>query len=601
MAAFLRVSDLRIENFRGIRNGSVRFKKHTMLVGPNNAGKTTIIEALALLLGRDRLVRELTEHDFYGSDPAPKDRIKLIATITDFEENDPDAHSDWFRDNRAVPKWLDDETGAVHAARHSSALKLCCQIGFQAFFDREALTVETSRYFHDDEIAIDPFADDGVLVGVPTPLLRDVGFYLVRSSRTWEGALSFGSDLFRRVVRVADGQPAAAVLAERDRLRHPAEPIDADPRLSPLVAEINAELGRLLPRQPQVRFRVTATDSRAVLEALVAHFAIADRLSVPAAREGSGLVSLQILLLLLQLGRTRATAGEGFMMALEEPELHVPPPIQRQLVLRIQALSAQTIITSHAPSVAAVSEPTSVLMVRNDSGQLRAEPLLGRPLEPSSPSWIRKFFHTGRPALIAALMHETVLIPEGRSDHELIHAIANALALRQHWTAEAGRSFILEVGLIPTEDAQVVLTYETIARLHGRVCCLVDGDAAGASYAAALLASRPQPAAILCWPQDWAVEHAVSWILQADEAAAVAAISGALNEPSLASIAQIVDSLLAHKNDIVRYEAIATVIAETAYCAARARELLRALADACVGEATVRFARDASGVLMFQP
>ena len=46
----MRVSSLKIENFRGIRDGFVRFNKHAVLIGDNNAGKTTLIEALALLL-----------------------------------------------------------------------------------------------------------------------------------------------------------------------------------------------------------------------------------------------------------------------------------------------------------------------------------------------------------------------------------------------------------------------------------------------------------------------------------------------------------------------------------------------------------------------
>ncbi len=75
----MRVVSLKIENFRGIREGFVRFGKHPVLVGDNNTGKTTLIEALALVLGRDRLVRELTEHDFYGSNPQVPDRIKLVA------------------------------------------------------------------------------------------------------------------------------------------------------------------------------------------------------------------------------------------------------------------------------------------------------------------------------------------------------------------------------------------------------------------------------------------------------------------------------------------------------------------------------------------
>jgi putative ATP-dependent endonuclease of the OLD family len=46
------IADLQIENFRGIRTGRVRIGPHTVFFGPNNCGKTTVIEALALLFGR---------------------------------------------------------------------------------------------------------------------------------------------------------------------------------------------------------------------------------------------------------------------------------------------------------------------------------------------------------------------------------------------------------------------------------------------------------------------------------------------------------------------------------------------------------------------
>ena len=82
----MQIADLRIENFRGIRAGHIRFGPHTVFIGPNNCGKTTVIEALALLFGRDRMVRTLTEHDFFGSDPQPADRIRLVATIVEFDD-----------------------------------------------------------------------------------------------------------------------------------------------------------------------------------------------------------------------------------------------------------------------------------------------------------------------------------------------------------------------------------------------------------------------------------------------------------------------------------------------------------------------------------
>src|SRR5262249_10115747 len=195
-------------------------------------------------------------------------------------------------------------------------------------------------------------------------------------SRTWDGVISFSSELFRRTVAAAHGQPASAVLAERDRLRDPGQRIEQDERIRPLVDCINAEMGRFLPRSPQLKLRVTSTDSRGVLEGVVAHFGSEQATALPVSRQGSGLVSLRGLLLLLQLGRARIADGGGSLRALEEPELPLPPPSQGRLVRRIQALSRQTITTTHAPAIAAAADPTAVLVLRNDGGRLVAEPLL---------------------------------------------------------------------------------------------------------------------------------------------------------------------------------------------------------------------------------
>ncbi|HEV7636875.1 MAG TPA: AAA family ATPase [Bradyrhizobium sp.] len=128
----MQIAELRIKGFRGIREARLRFAAHNVLIGPNNCGKSTIIEALALVFGRDRLVRDLTEHDFFGSDPAAPDRISIVATLTGFAGDDPDLHTTWFREDRAIPKWLDQPSGSLHASRSSAQYKLACQIGLSA-------------------------------------------------------------------------------------------------------------------------------------------------------------------------------------------------------------------------------------------------------------------------------------------------------------------------------------------------------------------------------------------------------------------------------------------------------------------------------------
>lgn len=596
----MRVSNLKIENFRGVHSGFIRFGTHPVFVGDNNSGKTTIIEALALLLGRDRLVRELTEHDFYGSCPKPVDRIKLVATITDFPNDDPEHSSHWFRDGRAVVKWVDEVTGAVHPQRDNQAWKLCCQIAVQARFDDESLAVEMLRYFYDHDEPVDPFTEE-LPATVPVKLIQELSFYLVRASRTWDKVLSWGNELFKRTVLAAAAQPAAALLAERDRLRAPERPIDADPGIEPLIQSLNKELALSFPNAPKVQLRLTGTDSRAVMEAVSAHFAATDGFSVPAGRQGSGLVSMQGLLLLLELGRVRAAAGGEFVMALEEPEIHLPPPAQQHLVQRVQALSTQTFVTTHSPLVASMSDPTSVLVIKRRNGELSAEPFLEAPLPAAAPNWQRKFFQHSRVDVLSALMQPSLLIPEGRTEFQLLRCILRPLMMTAGWVDTMSRPFAVEVGVVPTEDAKVVETHRLLSRLHQRVSCLVDGDGEGLLYVGQLRNAASPPASIIRWNDGAMVEDTVGWILLADEGAAVAKLAD-LSEVAPASAADVVTYLKSKKMDVIAYEHVAEAISITPACRSRVADLLDGLACACAGsDATARFVRDADGVWVFQP
>ncbi|MGB3873401.1 MAG: AAA family ATPase [Stenotrophomonas sp.] len=575
----MRVADLSIHKFRGVSDGYLRFNKHVVLVGSNNTGKTTVIEALTLLLGRDRLIRDLTEHDFFGSDPMPDDRIKLIATITGFDGDDPSQHSEWFRDGRAVPKWLDETTGTVNPLPTETATHLCCQIGVQAYFDRLSLTVEVVRYFHDHDGEIDPFDEDSP-IAVPSRLIQQFGFFLVRASRTWDRVLSWGSELFRRTIHTAAAQPAGAILAQRDQLRSPEVTIEDDEQISPLINSVNDEVARCIAGSPKLKLRVTSTDSRSVLDAVAPHYAKANGPSVPAGRQGNGLISLQGLFLLLELGRLRSQGGEGFTMALEEPELHLPPATQQQIVLRVQALSSQTFVTTHSPTIAAMADPTSVLLLRNTDGVLTAKPFLEKKLDDQAANWQRKFYQHNRSEVINALMHSFVLVPEGRSDHLLLQTLLKPLMLRQGWGGEHAHSFGLEVGLVPTEDAKVVETWTDLQRIHPRVCCLVDGDAEGVRYTAELTRAGARPGSIIRWPAGQMLEDVLAWIFSV-EPAAIAAVGREIPALANASVSQVVAYAKTKKCDLVLYEALAEAIVDNEACRSRASELFNGMAMAC--------------------
>lgn len=582
---------LRIDGFRGIKHANIRFGNHDVLVGPNGSGKSTIIDALSLVFGRTRLVRELTEHDFYGSCPAATSRIRIIATLGGFEGDDPERHDGWFREGRAVPKWWNSETREADPEPSDSATTLCAQIAFAARFELEELIVESLRYFHDDNSIVDPFLDDAIQQ-IPPRLFDDIGYYVLPARRTWEGAASFASELFRKAVATVGGIPARAVLDERDRLRQPPSPLESDAGLAPLVERINVQLAQLLPDAPRFQLRVTATDSESLLRALVPHFEQGGGIALPVGRHGMGLLSLQTFILLLELGRERRRQGKPFLFAMEEPELHIPPGIQRRLVAQAVSIAEQTICTSHSPRVAAYYSATSVQILDRRPEEVAATPLVTRPLGAEASNAMRKLCHDDRPRVIEALMHHRVLLPEGRSEYEWFRLLDESLESGEHAldAAHPGTpSFGTVVGVVPTHESAVAETFSTLRRLRSGIVPLLDGDDAGNTKVDQLRALTPCPELILQWHDGWTIEDAIGWILDGAEGDALSELQRRIDR----EFAQI-DALMALfkvkagagrlKTDYLAYEAVASVIGGDSGCRRRAVALLSASTQACLGQ-----------------
>jgi putative ATP-dependent endonuclease of OLD family len=111
-----------ISNFRGVRSGHVLLDSHSLLVGGNAVGKSTICEALDLALGLERLYRRpvINEYDFYkadyrsgeaGSGVLPELRIEVV--LTDLSE---EARRRFARSSAAM-LWRDERFRATCGRR----------------------------------------------------------------------------------------------------------------------------------------------------------------------------------------------------------------------------------------------------------------------------------------------------------------------------------------------------------------------------------------------------------------------------------------------------------------------------------------------------
>jgi len=86
-----------IENFRGIAKLTLELDRTTVLIGENNSGKTSVLEALHTCMNRglSRRATPFSEYDFHlaTEDAEPADAPPIVLTLT-FEESKADEWPD---------------------------------------------------------------------------------------------------------------------------------------------------------------------------------------------------------------------------------------------------------------------------------------------------------------------------------------------------------------------------------------------------------------------------------------------------------------------------------------------------------------------------
>jgi putative ATP-dependent endonuclease of the OLD family len=577
----MRVCKLELKNFRGIQQGSVVLPQHAVLLGANNVGKSTIVEALALVFGREKMVRPISDWDFFGGSPQSESRFYIIATITDFPSNDPEAVPDWFiGDKTGRPVWWNDETSTLSLeADPPLGTRLATQVALAARYDEETCDFDTVRYFYDGDA--DPFTDTCVVV--PSRRLREIGLFLLSSNREWDKLLSFSSSSLLKVLREYDALPASAIQTLKQQLRTGVVNVEEADPLSNILQSAAKELQSflLIGESSKIAYRPTSLDTASVLQSLVAHIQRPNDSLLPVARHGAGMVSLQAFLVLLAFAEQRKQSKSNFILAAEEPELHLQPSLHQRLVNRIRSTSAQSIVTTQSPYVADGYQPQEVVFVRNTNGQLDATRLRDKPIKAIRTNSVRKLYLVHRSAFYEALMGGIILVPEGLYDYEWLRlwqriAQSSPDAMRSH--------DLRPITIVPTSDAAVLETFQEVAKFRRDALPILDGDSEGRNYLARLSSAAPYPVRVIRYGDDAAVEHLSAWILEPALTAPGDTLGKLLPDPNGRTLKNLQKIIVDKKKDRELRENLAWESLDCNGSCDRAGEFFHDLCKIAVGE-----------------
>jgi putative ATP-dependent endonuclease of the OLD family len=356
----VQVARLTIERFRAVRSATLTFDGHTLLVGANNVGKSTICEALDLVLGPDRISRfpPAEEFDFYNAeyinDEGPV-RAKVEVVLIDLSDEVRNAcptHLEfWRKDERRLLG-----QGEIDAAAPPLVVP-CLRLETIAVYDPA-----------EDEFAANTFFSHGTSNSDGTPekiskrIKRMFGFLYLRTLRTGARALSLERGSLLDII--LDLQGVRTGLWERSiaRLRDLDPPIGNDAeQLTPVLASIEQRLAEYIPLMaPGDATRLFVSQlTREHLRKTLAFFLSTNRGQVPVPFQESGTGTLNTLVLAL-LSFIADAKPQNVIFAMEEPEIALPPHTQRRIANYLLTRTSQCFVTSHSPYVIERFEPAQI-------------------------------------------------------------------------------------------------------------------------------------------------------------------------------------------------------------------------------------------------
>ncbi|TCO83346.1 putative ATP-dependent endonuclease of OLD family [Plasticicumulans lactativorans] len=337
----MKLIEVKIENFRGIRSLHLPLDRLTVLIGENNTGKSTVLEAIRLVLTRGFGIRRdgrFTEYDFHLKDAAatPQTAAPILITLHFAEESE----SEW-------PDAIVQQMSEVIQLDTDGLSHIWLQA--KGNYQAESGSFETKWAFLNTNGAelVPKNATPLNLISRFVPLfflsaLRDASQEFGQRGQFWSG--------FLKSIQLPDDQ--------RERIEEMLREVNtsvigANVGLTEVTKKI-ADAGRLVPLDATDPVALEAIPTRVfdMVGKIQVHLKSSYGAKLPLHRHGEGTQSLAVLMLFQAFAAANlaeAYAPESIpILALEEPEAHLHPSAIRSLGAFLENMAGQILVTSHS-------------------------------------------------------------------------------------------------------------------------------------------------------------------------------------------------------------------------------------------------------------
>lgn len=371
----MKVVRLSIQNFRGIKSAELLFDGHTLMVGSNNVGKSTLCEALDLVLGPDRVNRfpPIDEFDFYnaqylaqvGDEEATPIPLRIEAVLVDLSA-EIDAKC-----GGHIEFWHTSEERLLGPAEVEAAnpphVVPCLRLETVGRYNPEEDEFEAKTFFTHS-----PDAPVGELTSVPKSIKRLFGFLYLRAIRTGSRALSLERGSLLDIILRTKGVRTSLWEKTISRLR--GLDIEADAaEIAPVLRSVEKRLSRYISLESPgnaTKLHVSELTREHLRKTMTFFLSLsADQGHVPFPHAGTGTINTLVLALLSFIADLKP---DTVIFAMEEPEIAVPPHTQRRIANYLLTKTTQAFVTSHSPFVIEKFEPSKTLLLARNDGVVTA-------------------------------------------------------------------------------------------------------------------------------------------------------------------------------------------------------------------------------------
>lgn len=340
----LKISKIRVRNFRSIESLDLDLDDTTVFIGANNAGKSAVLDALRIALTRRWGQRGtgFTEHDIFA--PAPGCDPRTLPPVSIDVVLEEDAPHSW-------PDELVQALDSIMTVRPDGRNTIILRI--QCAWNTELETFEPAWSFLDWQ--------DNPMTGNARRATNLSGFFgylplfWLDALRDADNEFSPRSQLWGRLVRSVRIPKATETDVQTGLDELDAKLLNADPKLTAIADTIGQATTVAIGEGPgAARLRMLPLNVWDMLTRAGVVMRHEDmRPWLPLDHHGQGMQSLSVIFLFQAAVMEQLTDGERVgaepVFAIEEPEAHLHPQASRTLWEKISSLPGQNLLTTHSP------------------------------------------------------------------------------------------------------------------------------------------------------------------------------------------------------------------------------------------------------------